>query len=50
MIKMDAYYSMMRACLVFLYLTNLSASAQQNDEKYTKLIKQYLQDPRITLN
>src|SRR5437763_5240242 len=29
-------------------LTGISAYAQKNDEEYTKLIKQYLQDPRIT--
>ena len=27
---------------------SLTAAAQKNDEEYTKLIKQYLQDPRVT--
>ncbi len=48
---MNGYYLMMRAkqfLLVALCLTGVSASAQKNDDEYTKLIKQYLQDPRIT--
>ncbi len=45
---MNGYYRMSRALLVCLCLLSAAASAQQNDEEYTKLIKQYLQDPRIT--
>lgn len=45
---MNGCYRMSRALLVFLCLFSAPAFAQQNDEEYTKLIKQYLQDPRIT--
>src|SRR5436189_2623104 len=39
---------MRRALLALVLLAGPVAAQQKNDEEYTKKIKEYLQDPRIT--